>query len=122
NILEHFDVEAIHRRDAGQYMHLLAEAMKLAFADRAYWLGDPDFVRVPRGLIDKQYGQRLAANIDLGKAKPVATHGTPPAADESVFLKHTTHVAAADADGNWVAVTQTVNTSYGSKVIVPGTG
>jgi gamma-glutamyltranspeptidase/glutathione hydrolase len=96
--------------------------MKLAFADRAYWLGDPDFARVPRGLIDKNYAKNLAARIDLAKALPVADHGTPPAADESVFLKHTTHVAAADSEGNWVAMTQTVNTSYGCKVIVPGTG
>lgn len=122
NILENFDVAAIHRRDAGEYQHLLAEAMKLAFADRAYWLGDPDFARVPKGLIDKDYARSLAAKIDLAKATPVADHGTPPAADDSVFLKHTTHIAAADADGNWVAMTQTVNTSYGCKVIVPGTG
>jgi gamma-glutamyltranspeptidase/glutathione hydrolase len=122
NILENFDVEAIYRRDAGQYQHLLAEAMKLAFADRAYWLGDPDFARVPRGLIDKDYAKTLAAGINLAKATAVAQHGTPPAADERVFLKHTTHVATADAEGNWVAMTQTVNTSYGCKVVVPGTG
>src|SRR5262245_28032771 len=122
NILENFDLEAIHRRDAGEYQHLVAETMKLAFADRAYWLGDPDFARVPRGLIDKEYAKTLAAKIDPAKATAVAHHGTPPAADESVFLKHTTHVATADAEGNWVAMTQTVNTSYGSKVIVPGTG
>jgi len=122
NILENFDVRAIHDRDVGAYHHLLAEAMKLAFADRAYWLGDPDFARVPKGLVDKSYAKNLAAKIDLAKATPVAGHGTPPAADESVFLKHTTHVTAADADGNWVAMTQTVNTSYGCKVIVPGTG
>ena len=122
NILENFDVAAIHRRDPGEYHHLLAEAMKLAFADRAYWLGDPDFAKVPRGLIDKPYTKSLAAKIDLAKTTPVAMHGTPPDADERVFLKHTTHVAAADAEGNWVAMTQTVNTSYGSLVIVPGTG
>src|SRR5207248_1726456 len=122
NILEDFDVAAIDRRDRGQYAHLLAEAMKLAFADRAYWLGDPDFARVPRGLIDKSYAKTLAATIDLNRSTPVPSHGTPPAADESVFLKHTTHVAVADAEGNWVAMTQTINTSYGSKVIVPGTG
>ena len=122
NILEPFDVAAIYRRDQGEYQHLLAEAMKLAFADRAYWLGDPDFVRVPRGLADKAYAQALAARIDLTKATPVTTHGLPPAADENVFQKHTTHVAAADAAGNWVAMTQTVNTSYGSSVVVPGTG
>ena len=64
----------------------------------------------------------MAAKIDLAKATPVAGHGTPPAADENVFAKHTTHLTAVDAAGNWVALTQTINTSYGSKVIVPGTG
>ncbi|MEX2176468.1 MAG: gamma-glutamyltransferase [Pirellulaceae bacterium] len=122
NILEGFDLRAIHERDAGEYHHVLAEAMKLAFADRAFWLGDPDQARVPRGLIDKQYARELAARIDREKASPVAGHGTPPAADENVFRKHTTHIAAADAQGNWVAITQTINTTYGSKVIVPGTG
>jgi gamma-glutamyltranspeptidase/glutathione hydrolase len=122
NILEQFDVRAIHGRDPGEYHHLIAEAMKVAFADRAFWLGDPDHTRVPRGLVDKEYARSLAAKIDLSNAIAVAGHGTPPAADERVFEKHTTHIAAADADGNWVAITQTVNTTYGSKVIVPGTG
>ncbi|HZN34025.1 MAG TPA: gamma-glutamyltransferase [Pirellulaceae bacterium] len=122
NILEGFDLNAVYAKDAGEYHHLLAEAMKLAFADRAYWLGDADFARVPRGLIDKEYSRSLAAKIDLAKATPVAGHGTPPAADERVFLKHTTHIATADAEGNWVAMTQTVNTGFGSLVIVPGTG
>lgn len=122
NILEGFDLQAIHARDAGEYHHIVAEAMKLAFADRAYWLGDPDFVRVPKGLIDKEYARSLATKINPAKVTPVAGHGTPPAANENVFLKHTTHIAAADAEGNWVAITQTVNTTYGSKVIVPGTG
>jgi gamma-glutamyltranspeptidase/glutathione hydrolase len=122
NILEHFDLGAIHTREPGEYQHVLAEAMKLAFADRAYWLGDPAFTRVPRGLVDKEYARLLAAKIDLAKATPVAGYGTPDGADERVFEKHTTHIAAADAAGNWVAITQTINTSYGSKVIVPGTG
>jgi gamma-glutamyltranspeptidase / glutathione hydrolase len=122
NMLEAFDVKSIHERSEADCTHVLAEAMKLAFADRAYWLGDPDFARVPRGLIDKSYARSLAARIDLARATPVAGHGTPPSADESVFEKHTTHIAVADRAGNWVAMTQTVNTSYGSKVIVPGTG
>jgi gamma-glutamyltranspeptidase/glutathione hydrolase len=122
NILEPFDLREIHRRDSGEYQHLLAEAMKLAFADRAYWLGDPDHARVPRGLVDKDYARKLAARIDPNRATSVAGHGTPPAADERVFEKHTTHIATADAAGNWVAMTQTINTTYGSKVIVPGTG
>jgi gamma-glutamyltranspeptidase/glutathione hydrolase len=122
NILEHFDLREIHARDPAQFAHVLAEAMKLAFADRAYWLGDPAFARVPRGLVDKEYAKALAAKIDLTKATPVAGHGTPPAADERVFEKHTTHLTAVDRAGNWVAITQTVNTAYGSLVIVPGTG
>ncbi len=122
NILEGFDLAAIHARDAGEYHHVLAEAMKLAFADRAYWLGDADFVRVPTGLIDKEYARSLAAKIDQAKSLKLSGHGTPPDADKRVFQKHTTHIAAADAEGNWVAMTQTINTGYGSLVIVPGTG
>jgi gamma-glutamyltranspeptidase/glutathione hydrolase len=122
NILENFDLKAIYERDPGEYHHIVAEAMKLAFADRAFWLGDPDFARVPRGLTDKIYAKTLAAKIDPAKATLVTGHGLPPAHDENVFLKHTTHVATADAEGNWVAMTQTVNTGYGSCVVVPGTG
>lgn len=102
--------------------HVIAEAMKLAFADRAFWLGDPAFTKVPRGLADKEYGRALAAKIDVAKVTPVKDHGTPPRADEHVFEKHTTHFSAADAAGNWVACTATINTSYGSKVVVPGMG
>jgi gamma-glutamyltranspeptidase/glutathione hydrolase len=102
--------------------HVIAEAMKLAFADRAFWLGDPAFTKVPRGLADKDYGQSLAAKIDVTKVTKVKDHGMPPRADEHVFEKHTTHFSAADAAGNWVACTSTINTSYGSKVVVPGTG
>jgi gamma-glutamyltranspeptidase/glutathione hydrolase len=122
NMLEGFDLPAMSKVDR---THVIAEAMKLAFADRAYWLGDPDFVKVPRGLLDKAYAKSLAAKIDLTKAVEVPTHGEPPAADTDVFgdmLKHTTHLSTADAEGNWVALTQTVNTAFGSKVIVPGTG
>lgn len=118
-ILEHFDVASLREADR---QHLLAEAMKLAFADRAYWLGDPDFVPVPRGLIDPAYTKALAGKINLEKALPVYQAGTPPRADIELFGKHTTHVAAADREGNWVAITTTVNTSFGSKVIIPGTG
>jgi len=102
--------------------HVVAEAMKLAFADRAFWLGDPAFTKVPRGLADKDYGRALAAKIDVAKVTSVKDHGTPPRADEHVFEKHTTHFSAADAAGNWVACTSTINTSYGSKVVVPGMG
>jgi gamma-glutamyltranspeptidase/glutathione hydrolase len=96
--------------------------MKLAFADRAYWLGDPDFAKVPRGLIDKDYAKQLAARISREHTIDVEGHGAPPKWDGDIFGKHTTHLSAADAEGNWVALTQTINTAFGSKVIVPGTG
>jgi gamma-glutamyltranspeptidase/glutathione hydrolase len=120
NMLEGFDLAKL---DEPVRLHVIAEAMKLAFADRAFWLGDPDFVSVPRGLLRKDYAQALAAQIKLDAIAPVSTHGDPPYAATDVFeKKHTTHFSVADAEGNWVACTQTINTTFGSKVIIPGTG
>ncbi|MCB1209910.1 MAG: gamma-glutamyltransferase, partial [Verrucomicrobiales bacterium] len=110
-----------HLRDASR-VHLFTEAMKLAFADRAFWLGDPDFAKVPRGLIDPIYTGSLAQKIDLDHTSPVPQHGEPMNWAGDLFGKHTTHLSTADAAGNWVALTQTINTGFGSKVIVPGTG
>lgn len=121
-ILERFDLEDLYRRRPALFYHVVAEAMKLAFADRAYWLGDPDFADVPRGLIDKGYAKELSDRIKLDEVLVVSSHGLPPGSDHDHFGKHTTHVATADRDGNWVAITQTVNTGLGSKVVVPGTG
>jgi len=122
NILEHFDLKAMYARDRVQCYHVIAEAMKLAYADRAHWLGDPDFTPVPRGLIDKSYASELAKRIRLDAVTPVASHGRPPCWQEDVFGKHTTHVAAVDGEGNWVALTCTINGGFGARVIVPGTG
>jgi gamma-glutamyltranspeptidase / glutathione hydrolase len=122
NILEQFDLRAIEQEDEVAASHLVLEAFKLAFADRAHWLGDADFVDVPRGLVSKDYAEELAAKIDPRKTTDVATHGSPPNWKQDVFDRHTTHIAAADAAGNWVAITATVNTTFGSKVVVPGTG
>jgi len=119
NILEHFDLTSV---DEATRLHVMAEAMKLAFVDRAYWLGDPDFAVVPRGLVSKKYAALLAKRINLEQAIDVPTHGTPVGWRTDVFKKHTTHFSVADADGNWVACTATVNTSFGSKVVIPGTG
>jgi gamma-glutamyltranspeptidase/glutathione hydrolase len=120
NILEEFELASMPETDR---MHVLAEAMKLAFADRAYWLGDSDFAKVPRGLVDKQYGQFLARKISLKESVEVPSHGIPPGAESEFFSrKHTTHLTAMDAEGNWVAITATVNTTFGSKVVIPGTG
>lgn len=121
NILENFDLKSMGA-DSADFVHVVTEAMKLAFADRAHWLGDPDFVPVPRGLVAKDYAEQLAFRISLKRATPVAAHGEPPNATSDVFKKHTTHFSTADADGNWVACTATVNTSFGSKVVIPGTG
>jgi len=121
NMLETRDISPTHiaAEDRDQF---IVEAMKLAFADRAYWLGDSDFAKVPRGLIDKDYAHGLAAKIDLAHASVVTGPGMPPNATNDIFTKHTTHLSTADAEGNWVAMTATVNTSFGSKVVIPGTG
>lgn len=123
-ILEHFDLAKL---DPAKRTHLIAETMKLAFADRAHWLGDADFAPVPRGLIDPAYTAELAKKIDLDKVSPVAGHGTPPRVDTDFFggfddSKHTQHLCTADGLGNWVSMTSTINTGFGSKVVIPGTG
>jgi gamma-glutamyltranspeptidase/glutathione hydrolase len=122
NILEQFELRNYENINPAATSHIVAEAFKLAFADRAHWLGDADFVDVPRGLVSKEYAKELAARIDMAQTADVPAHGNPPNWRQDVFGRHTTHIAAADADGNWVAITATVNTAFGSKVIVPGTG
>ena len=121
NVLENFDLKAMGPGSA-DFIHVVTEAMKLAFADRAYWLGDPDFAKVPRGLVAKDYAAKLAGQIHMDRVAVVPQHGTPESASDDVFQKHTTHFSTADAEGNWVACTATVNTSFGCKVVVPGTG
>ncbi len=123
-MLSGYDVKEIFAESEAAGLHLLLEVMKRAMADRAYWLGDADFTHVPRGLLDPDYLQQRASSIDLQIATPVQSHGQPPRADIDLFgaRKHTTHLTTADADGNVVAITQTVNTSFGCKMIVPGTG
>lgn len=121
NILENFDL-----KPAGDgtpdFIHLVTEAMKPAFADRAFWLGDPDFTKVPRGLTDSAYAKTLARKIDLTRAVSVPSHGEPPAAGNDIFGKHTTHFCTADSDGWSVACTATINYTWGSLVTIPGTG
>jgi gamma-glutamyltranspeptidase/glutathione hydrolase len=122
NILENFDLQQTQKRDPAEASHIMLESFKLAFADRAYWLGDSDFVHVPLGLLAKSYARELAQRIDPQKAIEVPTPGSPPGWQQDFFDRHTTHIATADAAGNWVAITATINTSFGSKVVVPGTG
>lgn len=122
NILERHRLKQIYEKNPVDFLHLVAEAMKPAFADRSYWLGDADFAKVPRSLIDKSYAKQLSDRIHLEKTTKVKGHGQPPRATTDLFNRHTTHIAAADDRGNWVAITATINTSFGSKVVVPGTG
>ena len=121
NMLETRNLKKINPRSA-DFFHLISESMKLAFADRAHWLGDPAFAKVPRGLMDKGYARKLAARIHPKQIIEVKSHGIPPKVAEDIFDKHTTHFSCADSAGNWVAITATINTHFGSKVVIPGTG
>ncbi|MBC8244622.1 MAG: gamma-glutamyltransferase [Verrucomicrobia bacterium] len=121
NILESFDLASM-APDSAEFVHLVTEAMRLAFADRAHWLGDADFAAVPKGLASKKYARQLAKKIDPTKAATIDAHSTPPNADTDLFSKHTGHFSAADSDGWWMACTATVNTTFGSGVVLPGTG
>lgn len=122
-MLQRFEVGELLAQQPATLVHLLAEVMKRAFADRAHWLGDADHAEVPRGLVDPAYCQRLAEDINLQRAVAVESHGIPPRADDDLFSRqHTTHLTTADDDGNWVAITNTVNTTFGSSVVIPGTG
>ncbi|HUP76936.1 MAG TPA: gamma-glutamyltransferase, partial [Pirellula sp.] len=86
---------------------------------RARWLGDSDFVQVPNFLVDPKYAASLASDIRMDKASTAIVHGNVEVGDSK---KHTTHLTTADSLGNWVALTSTVNTSWGCKVMIPGTG
>jgi gamma-glutamyltranspeptidase / glutathione hydrolase len=115
NMLEAFDVAALGFGTVDG-IHLLAEAMKIAFADRAAATGDPAFVDVPVArLIAKDYAVARRAEIDMAKA-------SAPTAGVGAGSSHTTHLTVADADGNVVAATQTINSLFGARVMVPGTG
>ncbi|HEX8071040.1 MAG TPA: gamma-glutamyltransferase [Pyrinomonadaceae bacterium] len=120
NILEGYDLRAMTALSSERY-HIMTEAMRRAFADRAEYMGDADFVHVPvAGLIDKQYAGRLRATIDPARASTSAEvrAGRPPGAES----EETTHFTVVDAQGNAVANTYTLNLGYGSGVVAEGTG
>ncbi|MDE2837675.1 MAG: gamma-glutamyltransferase [Chloroflexota bacterium] len=119
NILEGFDVAGAGFGTAAG-VHLLAESMKIAFADRFEYLGDPGFVDVPvAALTAKEYAASRRGEIDPGSARSHG-YGNPSAyAGEGA---NTTHLTVADADGNVVSTTQTLNAAFGSRVTTPGTG
>ncbi|MCB2212229.1 gamma-glutamyltransferase [bacterium] len=127
NILEGWNLPQFGVRSVNWYHHL-AEAMDLAFADRAEFLGDPDFVNVPvEGLISKAYADSLRGRIiniydrhPRGPGNPLQYMDNPP--DSLLKDGHTSHLSVVDQWGNMVALTTTVNTHFGSKVILGDTG
>ncbi|HEY3582648.1 MAG TPA: gamma-glutamyltransferase [Pyrinomonadaceae bacterium] len=120
NILEGFDLAKLDASSSDRY-HLMAEAMRRAFADRAEYMGDSDFVKVPvAGMIDKAYAARLRSSINTDRASSSAeVRAGRPAGYES---EETTHFTVVDAEGNAVANTYTLNNSYGSAAMAKGTG
>ncbi|HEV3300155.1 MAG TPA: gamma-glutamyltransferase [Planctomycetaceae bacterium] len=119
NILENFDLHAQGRWSAAT-LHLLSEAAKRAFRDRACYLGDPDRVTIPAKLTQKDYARSLARGIDLHRATPsVQLAGDIPIAQEAA---HTTHFSVIDRERTAVSLTYTLENMYGSRVVVPGAG
>jgi gamma-glutamyltranspeptidase/glutathione hydrolase len=120
NILEGFDFQKLEANSSDRY-HLMAESMRRAFADRAEYMGDSDFVKVPvAGLIDKSYAATLRATINTDRASTSdEVRAGRPAGYES---DDTTHFTVVDADGNAASNTYTLNNSYGSAAVVRGTG
>jgi gamma-glutamyltranspeptidase/glutathione hydrolase len=120
NIIERWPIRQWGVNSAAT-IHHMTEAMKLAYADRAEYLGDPDFVKVPlHGLISKRYADRLAASIDAHRARPASE--IRPGQPQAYESDQTTHFSVVDAAGNAVAVTYTLNTNFGSGIVAQGTG
>lgn len=116
NILEGYDIAAMGFGTVDS-CHLLLELLKIAFADRFAYLGDPATVDIPlEWLTSKSYGESRRGDIDMTRASMVRA-GRPDGGSA-----YTTHLTTADADGNMVSMTQTINELFGSKVTVPGTG
>ena len=120
NILEEYDLESMGPGSSAS-VHVVAEAMRRFFADRARFFGDTDFVEIPlQGMLSKEYAATRRASIRIDRATPSSLVGdSNPGGYES---DETTHYAVVDAEGNAVAVTYTLNGGYGSGVTAKGTG
>lgn len=120
NILDGFDLAPLGPA-SGQAAHIRVEAMKLAYADRAEYLGDPDYTKIPvNGLISKEYAAQLRKQIDPEKAR--ASKDIKPGNPVPFESDHTTHYSIVDKDGNAVANTYTLNLRYGIGLVADGTG
>ena len=120
NILEGYDLKSMGHNSAA-YIHHLIEAMKVAYADRAAHMGDPDFTPVPVAqLVSKAYAQQVREAIDPTRARSAAEIQSGTFEDTESL--DTTHFSVADQYGNVVSNTYTLNFSFGSHIVVPGTG
>jgi gamma-glutamyltranspeptidase/glutathione hydrolase len=118
-VLERYRLDELPH-NSPTYLHLLAETMKHAFADRAQYLGDPDFVQIPtQKLLSREH-----ADWVRGRISPVRTHGVEfyGLAAFKPERGGTAHLSVLDRSGNAVSCTLTINTRFGSKVVIPGTG
>jgi len=121
NILSQFDLKTIeHNHGNADRIHLIVEAMRRAYRDRADYLGDPDFVNIPVArLTSPDYAAGLAASIRLDRATPSASL---PGGHEEADGNNTTHFSIIDTEGNRVAATLSINFLFGSGFVAPGTG
>jgi gamma-glutamyltranspeptidase / glutathione hydrolase len=120
NILEAYPLRDYGHNSAAS-IHVMVEAMKRAYADRSKYLGDPDFVAVPvKALISRAYGTSLQKQISLQRATPA--RDIKPGNPLPYESDQTTHYSTADADGNAVSNTYTLNFTYGLGMVAPGTG
>jgi gamma-glutamyltranspeptidase / glutathione hydrolase len=119
NMLEQHEVKA-HPWSSSETTHLVAEAMRRAFCERAKHLGDPDFVKIPEHLTTKYHAKKLFANFDPNKATPSAS--LAPEIDVKDGGQDTTHYSVIDKDGLAVSNTYTLENSFGCKVVVRGAG
>lgn len=118
NMMENYDLKSLGDNTPESW-HVWAESMKQVFADRAEYMGDTAYVKVPlKGLTSKEYAKDLVKKIDLEKAGKDIKVGDPSKYESG----STTHFSVMDKEGNMVAVTQTINYFFGSGVLVPGTG
>lgn len=115
NILSQFDLE---KMSPLQKKHHIIEAMRRAYKDRSLWLGDPDFVKIPQYLTDKQYAATLARGIDAGKATPSVELGR----QKEGGGEDTTHFSIIDSKGNRVAATLSINYPFGCGLVAGMTG
>lgn len=117
NILARYDLAQLSQT---QQMHLVAETLRRAYHDRARYMGDPDFVRIPSArLLSHEYAEQRAASIDLHNATPSANLRTAPSVKQG---DHTTHFSIVDRAGNRVAATLSINTLFGSGFVAGKTG